>query len=146
MFKVLRCPKCDHVITGQDEFVENVMQRYDDNLRKLTYARGAKNQQLLQENAMLKSYLKQVIHYRSEIDRATCKATYFNRILIQYMSDNGLITKEKMDELGELATERMNKSLEKHSKELERIYGDYNSIFNNAIKSDPTLAAVMRKG
>ena len=146
MFKVLRCPKCDHVITGQDEFVENIMKRYEHNLRKLTYVRGAKNQQLLHENSLLKSYLKAVLHHRSEVEMCQIENRYFNKTLIAYILDNGLMTAEKVNELHEIAREKMNKSLEARSKELEKVYGDFNSIFSNVIKADPTLAAVMRKG
>ena len=146
MFKVLRCPKCDHVITGQDEFVENIMERYNHNLRKLKYVKGTKNQLLLQENSLLKSYLKAVLHHRSEVEMCQIENRYFNTTLIAYILDNGLMTAEKVNELHEIAREKMNKSLEARSKELEKVYGDFNSIFSNAIKADPTLAAVMRKG
>lgn len=56
------------------------------------------------------------------------------------------MTAEKVNELHEIAREKMNKSLEARSKELEKVYGDFNSVFSNVIKADPTLAAVMRKG
>ena len=144
MFKVLRCPQCDHVITGQDEFVKNIMERYNHNLRKLNYVRGAKNQQLLHENSMLKSYLKQVLHYRSEVEMCKIESRYFNKTLIAYLLANGLMTAEKANELHEIAREKMNKSLEARSKELEKVYGDFNSIFSNKIKSDPTVNTVIR--
>jgi tetrahydromethanopterin S-methyltransferase subunit G len=144
MFKVLRCPKCDHVITGQDEFVKNIMERFNDNLRKLEHVTGRKYQKLLHENSMLKSYLKQVLHYRSEIERIRIENIHFNKVLIWYLLNNNLITTEKLNELQETARDKMNKSLEARSKELEKVYGDFNSIFGNKIKSDPTLDAVIR--
>ncbi len=146
MFKVLRCPKCDHVITGQDEFVENIMKRYEHNLRKLPFAKGAKWHQLSQENSLLKTYLKQVLHHRSELERQRYKSKFVSKILKSYCLENGLISEEKMSELHEIAEKEMNKFYEKQSKELERVYGDFNSIFSNKIKSDPTVNAVMRKG
>lgn len=145
MFKVLRCPKCDHVITGQDEFVENIMERYNHNLQKLRFVPGMRGQRLLQENSMLKSYLKQVLHFRSEIEMCQIENRYLNKELIAYLLNNGLMTAEKVNELHEIAREKMNKSLEARSKELEKVYGDFNSIFSNVIKSDPTLAAAMKR-
>ena len=62
MFNVLRCPKCDHVITGQDDFINTITERININLVKLKTAKRGERQALIRENSAYLCYMKYVLH------------------------------------------------------------------------------------
>lgn len=145
MFRILRCLKCGHVIAGEDSFVENIMDQYFGNLKIAEHSSNRKRHLLLAENGMLRSYFKQILHWQNEsiqrrdLNRAKIK------ILNDYIRKHNLIPDDILFGLYDQAEEHQKKMQEQASKELQRLYGEFESICSNRSKADSTANMVIRK-
>ena len=99
MFRVIRCIKCGHVMAGEDTFVQNLMERYNLNTKKIKNARGSYLQALIQENSMLRSYLRQILHWQHEMNYHQDIAQYKLRALLEYVKAKRKIGKTTISEL-----------------------------------------------
>ena len=125
--KVLRCRKCGTVITTENNYVE--MMTAEINRLNSLAAKGGKNRNIYQQqSAQLFKLMKQIIYTTSEIGNNEGKLSIEKYLLVDYLISNGLITKEKLHEIETEAGKRMKIQDERNSKELERLYGEAQSI------------------
>ena len=135
MFNVLRCPQCGHVITGQDDFINNIKSLIDKNIAKYN---KKPNPMLLQENSVLKSYMKQVLHNQQCLETTKIESRQMMMALMAYGREKGFINDEALEIIRKNAREKRDKDISEASKKLEAVYGDFNNIYFNANKPDPT--------
>ncbi len=144
MFNVLRCPKCDHYIIGQDEFVKTITERMNRNIVKLRKADKIERQAILQENSMYATYLKYVLDIQYRLKKAELKDTAFLKELLAYCREYELLNKETLDELRRAAYRKQQRQAKNIAKELERVYGDKGNCFCNKSMPDPTAKKAMK--
>lgn len=142
MFSVLKCPKCGHVITGAHDFIREITERIQINSDKF---RKNKDPMLLQENALLRSYMKQVLHNQTEIERYKIRSAAMLHEVIKYGKDQGFLTVDALRQLQEKADIETASRMAAASKKIEQIYGDYGNYCSNAIKPDPTAQSVVKE-
>ncbi len=142
MFRVLRCIKCGHVLVGENDFVERIMDQYMRNIKIAEKSRKYRNT-MLAENAMLRSYFKQILHWQNEEHQRRDLNRMKISVINKYIRDHHLISDEEMVKLYQGAEEMQKRQLEQASAELKRLYGEYESVCVNKTKSDPTANAAI---
>ena len=125
--KVLRCRKCGTVITTENNYVE--MMTAEINRLNSLAAKGGKNRNIYQQqSAQLFKLMKQIVHISSQIDSNIRVLNNEKGVLVDFLISNGIITYDELHELETKARERAKAQDEKDSKELERLYGEAQSI------------------
>lgn len=92
-------------------------------------AKGGKNRNIYQQqSAQLFKLMKQIVHISSQIDSNIRVLNNEKGVLVDFLISNGIITYDELRELETKARERAKAQDEKDSKELERLYGEAQSI------------------
>ncbi len=148
--KLLRCRKCGTMITTQDTMVECMMAEVE-RLNRLAendakYNRGRMKNLYAQQSSQVSKMMKQIIHLTSQMDRQSRILNQEKGVLVYYLLQNGLITEEKLHELEKIARERAAQADARDQKEIERIYGSFQSSCTNRSKADPTAQKAMKNG
>ena len=138
MFNVLRCPKCDHVITGQDDFINTITERININLVKLKTAKRGERQALIRENSAYLCYMKYVLHNQYVLKQTKLKDSALLKEVLGYCKAKGVLDEATLNNLKEKARRKQEKQAEDISRKLELLYGDFGNCCNNATMPDPT--------
>lgn len=151
MFKAMRCQKCGHVMAGEDDFIQRYMEKYNQNVNEIKHTRDVQYKRaLVSENAMLRDYLKQILHWQNEVNVRQNLHIFQLKVLKDYIKENQLMPEQKMYEILDSARDQQNKALEKYSAHLQELYGEFENICTNHSKPDPTanaaIGSVMKKG
>ena len=84
--------------------------------------------------------MKGIIHNTAQMEdrRITCQLEMSE--IVKYIRNNNLITDEKLDELRAMARDKAKERNLANQKEIERIYGEYKSLYTpfNNTKADIT--------
>lgn len=92
-------------------------------------AKGGKNRNVYQQqSAQLFRLMRQIVHISSQKGAEERKLHNVLAVLVDYLIQNDLITYEKLHELEAKGRERAKAQDEKDAKELERLYGESQSI------------------
>ena len=145
MFNVLRCPKCDHVITGQDDFINTVTERINTNLVKLKAAKKGMRQALIDENSAYLCYMKYVLHNQYVLKQTELKDTALLKEVLAYCKAKGVLDDETLGRLQNTARRKQERQAADISRKLERLYGDFGNYCSNATMPDPTAAKALKK-
>ena len=125
--KVLRCRKCGTVITTENNYVE--MMTAEINRLNSLAAKGGKNRTVYQQqSAQLFKLMKQIIHISSQMDSEVRVLNNQKGVLVEFLIGNGIITYDELHELEAKGRKRAKAQDEKDAKELERLYGEAQSI------------------
>lgn len=149
--ELIRCRKCGAMITTQDTMVECMMEEVE-RLNRLAekdvkYNRGKLKMLYAQQSAQVYKMMKQIIHLTSQMDEHSRILNQEKGVLVHYLLQNGLITEEKLHELEAYARERAAQANARDQKQIELIYGSFQSECTNRSKADPTAQkAVGNKG
>lgn len=150
MFNVLRCPRCNHYITGQDGFVKDVTERINNNLLKIKNAKPFERKMILEENSMYYYYMKQVLNLQYKLKKAELRDTALLEEILSYCRTYKILSSMELNQLKEVAYRKQKRQAKDVSIELERIYGDYWNCCDNRTMPDPTadraMKRAMRKG
>ena len=142
--KVLRCRKCGTVITTENNYVE--MMTAEINRLNSLAAKGGKNRNIYQQqSAQLFKLMKQIVHISSQIDSNIRVLNNEKCVLVDFLISNGIITYDESHELETKARERAKAQDEKDSKELERLYGEAQSICREKGIRNSTENKALRK-
>ena len=139
--KLIHCKKCGSAIVTENALIE----RMNDTIHELNEkARRSKNSGIaksyLAEAASVTKMMKGIMHNTTQIEerRTTCSCELSE--ITHYIRENKLISDEKLDELRQIARKKANVKNAENQREIDRIYGVYNSSYTpfNNTKSDPT--------
>ena len=139
--KLIHCKKCGSAIVTENALIE----RMNDTIHELNEkARRSKNSGIaksyLAEAASVTKMMKGIMHNTTQIEerRITCSCELSE--ITHYIRENKLISDEKLDELRQIARKKANVKNAENQREIDRIYGVYNSSYTpfNNTKSDPT--------
>ena len=126
--KLIHCKKCGAAITTDDGLIE----RMNDTIHELNEKarrskRGSIAQSYLAEAASVTKMMKGIIHNTTQIEdrRLTCSCELAE--IVHYLRKNKLVSDEKLDELREIARKKANAKNTENQREIDRIYGVYNS-------------------
>lgn len=145
MFNVLRCPKCDHVITGQDDFIDNITERININLVKLKAAKRGERQALIRENSAYLCYMKYVLHNQYVLKQTKLKDSALLKEVLAYCRAKGALDEETLNCLKEKAKRKQERQAADISKKLEQLYGDFGNCCNNSTMPDPTAIKAINR-
>lgn len=138
--KIIRCKKCGSPVCTDEAIIERMSDTIQELHEKSRHSKGLKSQSYLAEAAAVKKILVQIIHCTSQIEERKETKTAELGEIVHYLRAHKLITDDKLDELKEIARQKVkawNKADENHIKEL---YGEYKShyVSYNNTKADPT--------
>lgn len=129
--------------------VENMMAEVE-RLNRLAvndakYNKGKLKNLYAQQSAQVYKMMKQIIHLTAQTDEYARKASQEKSVLVHYLLQNNLITMEKLNELALVARERAKAANERDQKQIEAIYGSFQSECINRSKADPTANKAIRE-
>ena len=145
--KLIHCKKCGSAIVTENALIE----RMNDTIHELNEkARRSKNSGIaksyLAEAASVTKMMKGIMHNTTQIEerRTTCSCELAE--ITHYLRENKLVSDEKLDELRKIAREKAKAKSAESQREIDRIYGVYNSSYTpfNNTKSDPTAKKAIR--
>lgn len=145
--KLIHCKKCGSAIVTENALIE----RMNDTIHELNEkARRSKHggiaNSYLAEAASVTKMMKGIIHNTTQIEerRTTCSCELAE--ITHYLRENKLVSDEKLDELRQIAREKAKVKSAENQREIDRIYGVYNSSYTpfNNTKSDPTAKKAIR--
>lgn len=146
--RLIHCKKCGAAVVTEDALIE----RMNDTIHELNEkARRSKHggiaKSYLAEAASVTKMMKGIMHNTAQIEerRVTCHMEMSE--LVHYLRENNLITEEKLDELRQIARDKAKRRNEENQKEIDRIYGQYKSLYTpaNNTKADPTARKAMAR-
>ncbi len=146
--KLLRCRKCGAMITTQDTMVDCMMAEVE-RLNRLAendakYNKGRLKSTYEQQSSQVYKMMRQIVHLTSQLDEDSRRMHQEKGVLVHYLFSNGLITEAKLHELEAIARERAAQANERDQRQIEAIYGDFQSSIHNRTKADPTAQKAMR--
>ena len=139
--RLIKCKKCGSAIVTEDALIE----RMNDTIHELNEkARHSKNkairQSYLAEASSVTKMMKGILHNTAQMEerKNTCLMEFCE--LYSYVTSNNLITFEKLDELKDIARKKAKERNLQNQKEIDRIYGNYKSLYTpfNNTKADTT--------
>ena len=139
--RLIHCKKCGAAMVTENGLIE----RMNDTIHELNEkARRSKHSGIaksyITEAASVTKMMKGIIHNTAQMEdrRITCACEMAE--IIHYIRVNNLVSDEKLDELRKIAREKAKQRNAENQKEIDRIYGVYQSSYTpfNNTKSDPT--------
>jgi len=145
--KLIHCKKCGAAMVTEEALLE----RMNDTIHELNEkARRSKNGRVassyLAEAASVTKMMKGIIHNTAQMEdrRITCQLEMAE--IVHYLRENHLITDEKLDELRAIARDKATERNIENQRELDRIYGNYKSLYtpSNNTKADSTAKKAIK--
>lgn len=146
--RLIHCKKCGSPIVTEDAIIE----RMSDTIHELNEkARRSKHggiaKSYLGEAASVTKMMKGILHNTSQLEyrRKTSQAELAE--IVGYIREHDLIPDDVLSELRYQARQKAAEKDAVNQKEIDRIYGEYNSLYSpmNKTKPDPTAEKAMRK-
>lgn len=139
--RLIRCKKCGAAICTEDNLIERMSDFSHELNEKARHCEDWKvAKTYLAEAASVTKIMKGIIHATANIEtrKVTLQCEYAE--LVHYVREHDLITDEKLNELRVIAREKAKALNQEEQKEIDRLYGDYKSLYNpvNVTNADPT--------
>ena len=144
--KLIRCQKCGTVVISEETFLQNIMDAMEEACRNARRAKfRAEQNALLQEAAEYRSMYKSFVHHLTERDRAANNSDAFKvKELYGALVRTGRMSAEEFQAVCKKGEERANARRAAEDKELNAIYGRFETACNRT-KPSPTERAAMRR-
>lgn len=156
--RMIRCKKCGTMIASEDTILERIMDEAreersisENELRKANELIEKGNKILASSNThknnakQLDKLATQIMHMTTQLEVRKGEKEKEKSILVQYLLENNLITKEKLNELDAIAKEQNRIAIERDQRELDLLYKSYSDYTGNRTKSDPTYKKANKK-
>lgn len=143
--KLIRCQKCGTMVISEESFLQNILDMMEEACRSARRAKSrAERNARLQEAAEYKAMYKSFMHHLTERDRAAHNddsfiVTEFYNALVR----TGRMDKDEFKAICQKGQERAAVRRLAEEKEINAIYGNYNTICNRT-KSSPTEKAALK--
>lgn len=142
--KIICCEKCGTPIISDETFLQNILDAMEDANRRAKRARSYSERCVyIQEAAQYAKIYKSFMHNLTRKQEVENRSKAVLNTLREYVLFNGLMTREQMDIVCEKGTRRAQAKEKECRKELDRIYGDFETICNRS-KPSPTEQAAFR--
>lgn len=130
-------------MTG-DTLLSSMQEEYNELIKKAQKASGADKQLINQQLSHISKMMTQVCHSstQSEIQRDTAYIEL--RLLKHYLIDNGILDYDVLNPIQAEACELSKKKAEESEKVIQSIYGDFENLFYNRTKADPTAKKAIK--
>lgn len=144
--KLIRCQKCGTVVISEETFLQNIMDAMEDTCRKAQRAKSrSERDALLQEAAEYRSMYKAFMHHLTERDRAAHNMdAYKVSELYSALVRTGRMSAAEFKVICAAGEEKAKVRRDAEDKELNAIYGCYETVCNRTMPS-PTEKAAMRR-
>ena len=144
--KLIRCQKCGTVVISEETFLQNIMDAMEDTCRKAQRAKyHSEKDSLLQEAAEYRSMYKAFMHHLTERDRAAHNMdAYKVSELYNALVRTGRMSTAEFQVICAAGEEKAKIRRDAEDKELNAIYGYYETVCNRTMPS-PTEKAAMRR-
>lgn len=144
--KLIRCQKCGTVVISEETFLQNIMDAMEDTCRKARRAKyHSEKDALLQEAAEYRSMYKAFMRHLTERDRAAHNVdAYKVSELYNALVRTGRMSTAEFQAICAAGEEKARIRRDAEDKELNAIYGCYETVCNRTMPS-PTEKAAMRR-
>lgn len=144
--RFIRCQKCGAAVISEETFLENILDAMDE---ARCNARRAKSRMdanaYLAEAAKYKTIYKAFMHHLTERDRAEHNADSFKvKALYDALVRTGRISEADFDTACKAGEAKAAAKRVSEDKELNAIYGSYETSCCNRTKASPTERAAIR--
>lgn len=146
--RLIHCKKCGAALVTDDALIERMhetIHELNEKARKSKHGGIAKS--YLAEAASVTKMMKGIIHNTAQLEyrRTTVQAELSE--IVAYINKHNLIPDDVMNELRKTARMKAKERDAENQKEIDRIYGAYNSLYSpvNKTKADPTANKAIRK-
>lgn len=144
--KMVRCQKCGATVISDETFLQNVLDAVDACNRNAHKAKGAEKQVWCQQAAGYMSMFKAFMHNLSRIQEANDRHMHILGELRFYVLNNELMTREQLDMIYKKGEARATDSARQANKEIQRIYGEFDSACNRTMPNPTERGALRRCG
>lgn len=143
--QLIRCHKCGTVVISEESFLQNILDAMDEACRHARRAKSsAERNAYLQEASEYKAMYKSFMHHLTERDRASSNESSFIVAEIhKYLRNGGTVTESNFQSPCDKGKARAAAIKYQENRELERIYGSFNTVCNRTMPS-PTERAAMK--
>lgn len=141
--RLMKCKKCGATICTDEAFVERALDKI--NYLAAETVRDHRNKTIyLGQISTIKSIVKQYLHQTAQMDTDNRRLKNELNVLVHYVLDNNLVSQEKMNELNAIARKKAAINEEIASQEVERLYGQFENMFADKARKDPTERKVVK--
>lgn len=139
--RLIHCRKCGAALVTEDALIERMQDAIHELNEKARHTKNSRiEQSYIREAASITKMMKGIIHNTAQMEDRRMSCTLEMAEIVHYLRFNNLITDEKLDELRKIAREKARIRNAENQKEIDRLYGQYKSLYTpfNNTKSDST--------
>ena len=139
--RLIHCRKCGAALVTEDALIERMQDAIHELNEKARHSKNSRiEQSYIREAASITKMMKGIIHNTAQMEDRRMSCTLEMAEIVHYLRFNNLITDEKLDELRQIAREKARIRNAENQKEIDRLYGQYKSLYTpfNNTKSDST--------
>lgn len=142
--KLIRCQKCGTVVISEESFLQNILDAMDEACRKARWAKSrSAHDALLHEAAEYRAMYRSFMHHLTERDRAKYnESSYIVSEIHKHLREGGVVTLDNFQSLCDRGKARAAAIRQQEDKELNMIYGQYQTICNRTMPSPVERAAM----
>jgi hypothetical protein len=146
LLRLVKCKKCGAVVMSTDTLIQSMMDtihELNEKARKAT--KYTDKQSFLGEASSVTALMKQVLHHTYGLEERKNNLKQEKSVLVNYLLENELITKEKLNELDIIARERARILNIEEEKQINVLYGSYHNFMANMTKRDDTASQAINR-
>jgi hypothetical protein len=142
--KLVRCQKCGTVVISDDTFLQNILDAMEEACRKARRAKsGYEKNVALHEAAEYKAMYRSFMHHLTERDKAEHNVDSFViKELYHHLVDSGKLTDAEFLAIQKRAETKAKAVRAAEEKEINAIYGNFETICNRTMPSPTERAAL----
>ena len=144
--RLVKCKKCGSTVMTDSTLLENMYEAMKECNEKARKAKHELRQSYIQEASQIKKMIGQIQHRTAQMEERNNTITCEYAEVIHYLRFNSLITDEKLDELRAAARGKAEFKNTEDEKEIQKVYGNFESMLTNRTKKDPTAKEALRRG
>lgn len=134
--KMICCDKCGAPIISDETFLQNILDAMDDANRRAKHARTYSQRCVyIQEAAQYAKIFKAFMHNLTRRQEAENQNKAVLSALREHVISNGMMTQEQMNIVYEKGMRKARAKETECQKELDRIYGEFETICNRSMSS-----------
>jgi len=144
--RLIRCRKCDTVISSSDTFLEQMLLSMEDCNKMAKNSNTYADKTLhIQRASQIKKMIvhTQALTYQLEERKVTVLSELSE--IVHYLRANKLIDDDKLSELKDIGRKKAEIKNKNQQREIDKIYGNFENLFTNRTKADKTATNAIQR-
>lgn len=141
---LIRCHKCGAMVISDESLLQNIIDAMEEATRLARNGKPYQRNARLQEAAEYRSIYKGLMHHITERDRAERVTPHELSELIHHVLFNNLMTRAEVDAVCVRGKAIAAAARVREDKEIQRVYGNFETICNRT-KPNPTERAALER-